>query len=60
MTLGSIHGGTILGGITLAIMAAGQALGAGTQHRPRPEVDDVDHRNRRDDARTRDIWLFGA
>jgi hypothetical protein len=61
MTLGSIHGsGTILGSITLAIMAAGQALAAMTQHRPRPEVDAVDHRNPREDARSKNIWLFGA
>jgi hypothetical protein len=61
MPLGSIHGsGTILGSIALAIMAAGQALAAVSQHRPRPEVDEVDHRNRREDARTQNIWLFGA
>jgi hypothetical protein len=31
MTLGSIHGGTILGSITLTITAAGQALAAVTR-----------------------------
>jgi hypothetical protein len=61
MTLGSIHGsGTILGSVTLALMAVGQVLAAVTEHRPRPEVDDIDHRNPRDDARTQNIWLFGA
>jgi len=61
MTLGSIHGsGTILGSIMLTIMAVGQALAAVTQHRARPEVDEVDHRNPREDARTQNIWLFGA
>ena len=60
MTLGSIHGsGTILGRITLAIVAVGQALAAVTTHRPRPEVDEADHRNPREDARTQNIWLFG-
>jgi len=60
MTLGSIHGsGTILGSITLAIMTVGQALAAVTKHRPRPQVDDVDHHNPREDARTQNIWLFG-
>jgi len=61
MTRGSIHGsGTILGSITLTLTAVGQALAAVTQHYPRPEVDEVDHRNPRDDARTQNIWLFGA
>ena len=61
MTFGSIHGsGTILGSIMLTIMAVGQALAAVTQHRARPEVDEVDHRNPREDARTQNIWLFGA
>jgi hypothetical protein len=61
MTLGGIHGsGTILGSITLASMAAGQALATVSQHRPRPQVDDVDHRNRCEAARTQNIWLFGA
>jgi hypothetical protein len=60
MTLGSIHGsGAILGSITLAIMAIGQALAAVAQP-PRPEVDEVGHRNPREDARTQNIWLFGA
>ena len=60
MSFGSIHGsGTILGSITLTIMAVGQALAAVTQHRPRPEVDEVDHRNPREDTRTQNIWLFG-
>ena len=54
MTFGSIHGsGTILGSITPTIMAVGQALAAVTQHRTRPEVDEVDHRNPREDTRTK-------
>ena len=44
----------------LAIMAVGQALAAVTTHRPRPEVDEADHRNPREDARTQNVWLFGA
>jgi hypothetical protein len=61
MTLGSVHGsGTILGSITLGTMAVGQALAAVAQPHPRPEVDEVDHRNPREDARTQNIWLFGA
>src|SRR5712671_1332535 len=35
-------------------------LAAVTQHRARPEVDEAEHRNRREDARTQNIWLFGA
>jgi hypothetical protein len=59
MTLGGIHGsGTFLGSITLAIMAAGQALAAVTRPHPRP-VDEVGHRNPWEDART-NIWLFAA
>jgi hypothetical protein len=61
MTLGSIHGsGTILGSITLAIMAVSQALAAVAKPQTRPEVDEAEHRNRREDARTQNIWLFGA
>jgi hypothetical protein len=67
MTLGSIHGsGTILGGTTLTIMAVGQALAAVTLQSTRqdfdmlPKVDEVEHRNRREDARTQNVWLFGA
>ena len=65
MTPGSIHGGgtmsgTILGSVTLAIMAVGQALTAVTKPQPRPEVDEANHRNPRDDARIQNIWLFGA
>jgi hypothetical protein len=41
-------------------MAVGQARAAVTQHLLRPEVDEVDHRNPREDARTQNIWLFGA
>jgi len=60
MTLGSIQGsGTILGSITLAITAFGQTLAAASKPQPRPEVDEVSHRNPRDDARTQNIWLFG-
>jgi hypothetical protein len=58
MTQGSIHGsGTILGSITLAV---GQALAAVAKPQTRPEVDETEHRNRREDARTQNIWLFGA
>jgi hypothetical protein len=58
MTLGSIHGsGTILGSITLAV---GQALAAVAKPQTRPEVDEAEHRNRREDARTQNIRLFGA
>ena len=57
MTLGGISG-TILGSITLIIMVVGQALIAVTK--PRPQVDEVSHRNPRDDARTQNIWLFGG
>jgi len=58
MTQGSIHGsGTILGSITLAV---GQALAAVAKPQTRPEVDEAEHRNRREDARTKNIWLFGA
>jgi len=61
MSFGSIHGsGTILGSITLTIMAVGPRLAAVTRHRARPEVDEAEHRNRREDARTQNIWLFGA
>jgi len=61
MTLGSIHGsGTILGSITLAIMAVGQALAAVAKPQTRPEVDKAEHRNPAKDARTQNIWLFGA
>jgi len=58
MTLGSIHGsGTILGSTTLAV---GQALAAVRKPQTRPEVDEAEHRNRREDARTQNICLFGA
>jgi hypothetical protein len=61
MTVESIHGsGTILGRITLAIMAVSQALAAVAKPQTRPEVDEAEHRNRREDARTQNIWLFGA
>jgi hypothetical protein len=67
MVFASIHGnGTILGSITLALTAVGQALAAVTVHRTRQEVDTpldidrVDHRTPREDARTQNIWLFGA
>ena len=61
MTVESIHGsGTILGSITLAIMAFSQALAAVAKPQTRPEVDETEHRNRREDARTQNIWLFGA
>jgi hypothetical protein len=66
MALGNIHGsGTILGSITLAIMAVGQALAAVTLQSTRqdfdmlPKVDEVEHRNTREDARTQNVWLFG-
>ena len=60
MTLGSIHGsGTILGSITLAITAVGQALAAVASPQTRPEVDKAEHRNRREESRTHNIWLFG-
>jgi hypothetical protein len=26
----------------------------------RPEVDEAEHRNRREDARTQNVWLFGG
>ena len=56
--MGIIHGsGTILGSITLAV---GQALAAVAKPQTRPEVDEAEHRNRREDARTQNIWLFGA
>jgi hypothetical protein len=61
MTVESIHGsGTILGSITLAIMAVSQALAAVAKPQTRLEVDEAEHRNRRADARTQNIWLFGA
>jgi hypothetical protein len=67
MVLGSIHGnGTILGSITLAIAAVGQALAAVTMHRTCRSgdtfqvVDRVDHRTPREDALTQNIWLSGA
>ena len=58
MTVESIPGsGTILGSITLAV---GQALAAVAKPQTRPEVDEAEHRNRREGARTQNIWLFGA
>jgi hypothetical protein len=61
MTFGGIHGsGTILGSITLTSHGSRPRLAAVTQHRARPEVDEAEHRNRREDARTQNIWLFGA
>lgn len=67
MVLGSIHAnGTILGSITLAIAAVGQALAAVTVQRTRltvdsfQDVDRVDHRTPREDALTQNIWLSGA
>jgi hypothetical protein len=61
MTLGTIHGsGTILGSITLTIMAVGQALAAVTKQQSRPQVDEVSHRNPGEDAQTQNIWLLGA
>ena len=61
MTLGGFHGsGTILGSITLTILALGQALAAVTKPQPRPEVDRANHRNPNEDARTQNICLFGG
>ena len=67
MVIGSIHAnGTILGSITLAITAIGQALAAVTVHRTRltvdsfQDVDRVDHRTPRENALTQNIWLSGA
>jgi hypothetical protein len=67
MVLGSIHAnGTILGSITLALTAVGQALAAVTVQRRRlkvdsfQDVDRVDHRTPREDALTQNIWLSGA
>lgn len=67
MVLGSIHGnGTILGSITLAITAVGQALAAVTVHRTRLTVDSfqqverADHCTPRENALTQNIWLSGA
>jgi hypothetical protein len=67
MVLRSIHAnGTILGSITLAIAAVGQALAAVTMHRTCRRVDSfqdahrVDHRTPREDALTQNIWLSGA
>jgi hypothetical protein len=56
----SHHSGTLLGDIALAIMAVGQAFAAMTQQHPRPQIDNIDYRNQREDARTQNIWLFGA
>ena len=67
MVLGSIHGnGTILGSISFAFAAIGQALAAVTMHRACPRVDTfqvvdrVDHHTPREDALTQNIWLSGA
>jgi hypothetical protein len=61
MTLRGFHGsGTILGSITLTILAFGQALAGVTRPQPRPEVDRADHRNPSEDARIQNIWLFGG
>jgi hypothetical protein len=67
MVPGSIHGnGTILGSISFAITAVGQALAAVTMHRTCRRVDSfqdadrVDHRTPREDALTQNIWLSGA
>ena len=49
-----------------AIMAVGQALAAVTLQSTRqdfdmlPKVDEVEHRNPREDARTQNVWLFGT
>ena len=67
MVFGSIHGnGTILGSISFAIAAVGQALATVTMHRTCRRVDSfqnvdrVDHRTPREDALTQNIWLSGA
>jgi hypothetical protein len=67
MTLGSIHGnGTILGSISLAIMAVGQVLAVLIMQRTRQKidvplkVDEIEPRNPSEDARTQNIWLFGG
>jgi hypothetical protein len=65
MVLGSTHAnGTILGSITLAIAAVGQALAAVTMHRTClrgfQDVEGVSHRTPREDALTQNIWLSGT